>query len=165
MTSTSHGLKQFNGERLMNRGMLHRTAIALGCAASVVGQALAEEPARLSGYNADISESSISGVSSGAFMAVQFGTAWSSVIKGVGVVAGGPFWCAKADSDDFINGFTLPILTATGPCMSGPPPQMSIFFAKANAKSASSDIDPLQNVSRQKVYVFHGYNDAVVARS
>jgi len=82
------------------------------------------------------------------------------VIKGVGVVAGGPFWCAKADSDDFMNGFTLPILTATGPCMSGPPPQMSIFFAKADAKSASGDIDPLQNVSRQKIYAFHGYNDA-----
>ena len=85
----------------MNREMLHRTAIAFGCAALAMGPALAEEPARLSGYNADISESSVSGISSGAFMAVQFGTAWSSVIKGVGVVAGGPFWCAKADADDF----------------------------------------------------------------
>jgi hypothetical protein len=54
----------------------------------------------LNGYNAAIGESSISGVSSGAFMAVQFGTAWSSVIKGVGVVAGGPFWCAEADASD-----------------------------------------------------------------
>jgi len=82
----------------MNRGMLHRAAIAVGCTAWVMGPALAEEPARLSGYNANISESSVSGISSGAFMAVQFGTAWSSVIKGVGVVAGGPFWCAKAPS-------------------------------------------------------------------
>jgi poly(3-hydroxybutyrate) depolymerase len=99
--------------------MLHRTAIALGCAALVVGPAFAEESARLSGYNADISESSVSGISSGAFMAVQFGTAWSSVIKGVGVVAGGPFWCAKADADDFINAFTLPIMTATGSACPG----------------------------------------------
>jgi len=57
----------------------------------VVGPVLAEP---LSGYNADIGESSISGISSGAFMAVQFGTAWSSVIKGVGVIAGGQYWCA-----------------------------------------------------------------------
>jgi hypothetical protein len=148
----------------MNRGMLHRTAIALGCAVLVVGPALAEEPARLSGYNADISESSVSGISSGAFMAVQFGTAWSSVIKGVGVVAGGPFWCAKADADDFINAFTLPIMTATGSCLSGPLSDLSSFFAKADAKSASGDIDSLQFVRRQKVYIFHGYNDAVVAR-
>src|SRR5450631_2245499 len=152
MTSASHGLKQFSRERLMNRGMLHRTAIALGCAALVVGPAFAEEPARLSGYNAGISESSVSGISSGAFMAVQFGTAWSSVIKGVGVVAGGPFWCAKADADDFINGFTLPIMNALGPCMTGPPPELSSSFAKAEAKAASGDIDSLQLVGRQKIY-------------
>jgi hypothetical protein len=42
---------------------------------------------------------------------------------------------------------------------------MSSFFAKAEAKAASGDIDPLQGVSRQKVYVFHGYNDTVVAKS
>src|SRR6266849_8072164 len=137
MTPASNGLTQFSRECLMNRAMLHRTAIAFGCAALVVGPALAAEPARLSGYNADISESSVSGISSGAFMAVQFGTAWSSVIKGVGVVAGGPFWCAKADADDFINAFTLPIMTATVSCMSGPLSELSGFFAKADAKSAS----------------------------
>jgi poly(3-hydroxybutyrate) depolymerase len=79
----------------MNPAALRRTAIAtvaLGGAALVAGPALTEE--RLSGYNADIGESSISGISSGAFMAVQFATAWSSVIKGVGVVAGGPR-CAR----------------------------------------------------------------------
>jgi poly(3-hydroxybutyrate) depolymerase len=119
----------------------------------------------LPSYNAAIGESSISGISSGAFMAVQFATAWSSVIKGVGVVAGGPFWCAKADSDDFINGFTLPVMTATGSCMTGPPDDLNSFIAKADAKAASGDIDPLQNLARQKIYLFHGYNDAVVAKS
>jgi hypothetical protein len=64
---------------------------------------LAAEPIALRSYNAPIGESSISGVSSGAFMAVQFGTAWSSIIKGVGVVAGGPYWCAKADAYDAIT--------------------------------------------------------------
>jgi poly(3-hydroxybutyrate) depolymerase len=101
------------GERRMNAGVLRRIVIGFGCAGFVVCPASAQEP--LSGYNANISESSISGISSGAFMAVQFGTAWSSVIKGVGVVAGGPFWCAKADADDFINGYTLPMMNATGP--------------------------------------------------
>jgi poly(3-hydroxybutyrate) depolymerase len=119
----------------------------------------------LKGYNAAIGESSISGISSGAFMAVQFATAWSSVVKGLGVIAGGPFWCAKADADDFINGFTLPVMTATGPCMNGPPAELNIFVAKADAKAGSGAIDPVQNLRRQKVYLFHGYNDAVVARS
>ena len=75
---------------------LRRTSVAIGCVAFIAGPALAQAPAALPGYNAAIGESSISGISSGAFMAVQFGTAWSSVIKGVGVVAGGPYWCAKA---------------------------------------------------------------------
>ena len=143
--------------------ILRRTGIALACAMIVAGPALAAEP--LSGYNADIGESSISGISSGAFMAVQFGTAWSSVIKGVGVIAGGQYWCAQADADDFINNYTLPIMHATGSCMVGPPPELKSSLAKADAKAASGDIDPLRFVSRQKVYVFHGTNDAVVARS
>src|SRR5438309_1755308 len=150
----------------MNEGRWRRTVCAtvgFGWAALVAGSAMAEE--RLNGFNADINESSVSGISSGAFMAVQFATAWSSVIKGVGVVAGGPYWCAKADADDFMNGYTLPIMNATGPCMSGPPTELGSSFAKADAKSASGDIDSLQFVSRQKVYVFHGYNDAVVAKS
>jgi hypothetical protein len=149
----------------MNAAALRWIVIGFGFAALAVAPIRAEEPVALSGYNANISESSISGISSGAFMAVQFGTAWSSVIKGVGVVAGGPFWCAKADADDFINGYTLPMMTATGPCMSGPPAEASDFFTKADAKAVSGDIDSLQFVSRQKVYIFHGYNDAVVARS
>ena len=126
---------------------------------------LAAEPVALSGYNAAIGESSISGISSGAFMSVQFATAWSSVIKGVGVVAGGPFWCAQADAGDFINGFSLPMMNATGPCMSGPPPDLGVFFAKVDDKAAAGDIDPVQGLGRQKVYLFHGVNDAVVAKS
>ena len=40
-------------------------------------------------YNIDINQTSISGLSSGAFMAVQFGVAYSTMVKGVGVMAGG----------------------------------------------------------------------------
>ena len=147
----------------MSTGPLRNAVIAF--TAIIAVSPLAAEPVALRGYNAAIGESSISGISSGAFMAVQFGTAWSSVIKGVGVIAGGPYWCAKADADDFINGFTLPIMTATGSCMKGPPPDLNIFIAKADAKAAAGEIDPLENLRRQKVYMFHGTNDAVVAKS
>jgi poly(3-hydroxybutyrate) depolymerase len=149
----------------MSISLRRKTLVALVCAAFIPAASLAAEPVALKGYNAAIGESSISGISSGAFMAVQFGTAWSSLVKGVGVIAGGPFWCAMADADDFINGFTLPVMNATGPCMNGPPPDLDSFVAKANAKAASGQIDPVQNLSRQKIYLFHGTNDAVVARS
>jgi len=99
-------------------------------------------------------------------MAVQFATAWSSVIKGVGVVAGGPFWCAQADANDAFDEFSLPFLNATELCMSGQPlTDLNNFIGKADAKSASGEVDSLQGLSRQKIYVFHGYNDDTVLKS
>jgi hypothetical protein len=38
------------------------------------------------------------------------------------------------------------------------------LFAKADANSASGAIDSLEFVRRQKVYLFHGYNDSIIAR-
>jgi hypothetical protein len=139
------------------RKILAAVFVLLGLPVNVIHPAQAQE--KLASYNAAIGESSISGISSGAFMAVQFATAWSSVITGVGVVAGGPYWCAKADA---FFGLWTSLPNALGPCLSGPL-DVNDFIAKADAKAASGAIDPLQFVSRQKVYIFHGYNDAVVA--
>src|SRR5215472_8152 len=122
----------------------HRTLALTACAVCLAVRPLAAESLALNGYNAAISESSISGVSSGAFMAVQFGTAWSSVIKGVGIVAGGPYWCAKADS---FFGYWSSLSNALGPCMKGPLPGLDALFAKADAKSRAGAIDPLHFVS------------------
>src|SRR5262249_37311217 len=138
-------------------------AIALSPIA-LANESRAEGPA-LKAYNAAIGESSISGLSSGAYMAVQFGFAWSSVITGVGVVAGGPFYCAQASAADFVNDFASPIFNAIGPCMLGPIDDLKPMIDKAEEKAASGDLDPLDNVHRQKIYLFHGYNDAIVARA
>ncbi len=51
----------------------------------------------LPAFNADIKETSVSGLSSGGFMAVQFDVAYSSIIKGAGVIAGGPYFCARGN--------------------------------------------------------------------
>jgi hypothetical protein len=42
-----------------------------------------------------MSKVAVSGISSGAFMAVQLHVAYSSVFKGVGVLAGGPYYCSE----------------------------------------------------------------------
>jgi len=47
---------------------------------------------------ANIKQSSVSGLSSGAFMAVQIEVAHASDIVGAGIVAGGPFACAESAS-------------------------------------------------------------------
>jgi poly(3-hydroxybutyrate) depolymerase len=141
---------------------------ALFCAITAVFTPVpggAADLAELGRYNAPPAESSVSGISSGAFMAVQFGTAWSSVIKGVGVVSGGPYYCAQAQASDILTAYMRPIATATGACMKGPAPELDIFTQMADKEAAAGAIDPLKNLAAQKVYIFHGFNDAVVARS
>jgi len=116
--------------------------------------ALAASPAPpLSAYNADIKETSISGISSGAFMAVQFGVSWSSIVKGVGVIAGGPYYCAQGTAIDGLLGNLGPGLTATGPCMKGPPPALGPLIAKADEWARLGDIDDTRNIAHQRVYI------------
>jgi len=57
---------------------------------------MANEIVQLRDYNVRKGESSISGLSSGAFMTVQFHLAYSASFAGVGVIAGGPFRCSES---------------------------------------------------------------------
>jgi poly(3-hydroxybutyrate) depolymerase len=133
---------------------LCRLAFVLTFAGPSLTPAPAADLATLPAHNANIADSSVSGLSSGAFMAVQFATAWSSTIKGVGVVSGGPVYCAQASA-----------AIATTQCMQGPPPPLSVFTGMTDKKAASGDIDPTGNLRRQKIYLFHGFNDGTVAES
>jgi hypothetical protein len=136
---------------------------------TLVVTALATATARAEGaapplgsYNADIKESSISGISSGAFMAVQFGVSWSSIVKGVGIVAGGPYYCAQGTAIDGLLGNLGPALSATGPCMKGPPPDLEPLFEKADEWARGGGIDDPHNIANQRIYIFAGYNDSIV---
>jgi poly(3-hydroxybutyrate) depolymerase len=99
-----------------------------------------------------ISDASISGVSSGAFMAVQMATAFSSDFTGVGSVAGGIYWCAEGNSQ-----------RAQSTCMSGPKNIIPLTqVKKAKDLAAAGTIDSLENVAKQKVYVFASSKDTVI---
>jgi hypothetical protein len=58
---------------------------------------LAAQSPPLSEYNIDASQTSVSGLSSGGYMAVQFEVAFSSLVRGAGIIAGGPYYCAHGD--------------------------------------------------------------------
>jgi len=45
----------------------------------------------------------VSGLSSGGFFAVQFHVAYSSLVKGAAIFAGGPFYCAESNLVDAEN--------------------------------------------------------------
>jgi len=129
----------------------------------ILAPALADDQP-LPALNADIKETSISGISSGAFMAVQFATAYSSIVKGVASIAGGPFGCALGDKaiPDQLKNITM-MMSAVFNCMQDmAAPDVPTLISLAERLANEGAIDPLDNLVRQKMYVFHGYNDKVV---
>ena len=82
---------------MTNTRFAKRTAVAALAAALLPGVSGAAE--NLGDITKDIRIDplgiTVSGVSSGAYMAVQFQVAYSSMVKGVGVIAGGPDLCAR----------------------------------------------------------------------
>ena len=64
------------------------------CATSVlvltaVSSPVAAQIVSLPSYNVDINQTSVSGLSAGGYMAVQFDVAFSSTLRGAGIIAGG----------------------------------------------------------------------------
>ncbi|XP_077985960.1 poly(3-hydroxybutyrate) depolymerase-like [Glandiceps talaboti] len=103
-------------------------------------------------YGADPTQVSVSGTSSGAYMAIQMHVAYSASIMGSGVVAGGPYHCAKGST-----------LTALQACMSNPN-QIDVqeLVDLTNQKAQSGAIDPVSNLQSGITYLFSGSLDTVV---
>lgn len=103
-------------------------------------------------FNVDIKQTSVSGLSSGGFMAVQFDVAFSSISKGAGVIAGGPYLCAKGD-----------LQTALRNCMNpGSPINLDELIRKTEANARSGAIDPTSNLASHRVWLFSGTRDETV---
>ena len=90
-------MKTFFPHPLSCRRWVHpmfAVALLLGSAEEVAAQT-----SPLSGYNVDASQTSVSGLSSGGYMAVQFEVAFSSLVRGAGIIAGGPLLLRPGQSD------------------------------------------------------------------
>ncbi|QDK39855.1 PHB depolymerase [Bdellovibrio sp. NC01] len=108
--------------------------------------------ATLGSYNIDPAGITISGVSSGAYMAVQMQVAYSKTISGAASVAGGIYWCAQGDSQK-----------AQGECMGRPQginPENQI--AKARELEKAGAIDALANLQKQKIYIYASPKDSII---
>ena len=82
-------------------------AAAAGAAMALSGVGGVHAAVNLPALKIDKTQTTVSGLSSGGFMAVQLHVAYSATFaKGAGVVAGGPFYCAEGS-----------IVNATGRCM------------------------------------------------
>lgn len=117
--------------------------------------------------NAIQNQSSISGLSSGAFMATQYHIAYSKDLVGVGAIAGGPWQCAASNP---LNSNPLSTATSTCTCLKGLPcpylgapfPDVSHLNTLAIQAEKDGKIDALSNIHDDKVYLFSGLQDKTV---
>ncbi len=97
----------------------------------------------------------VSGISSGGYMAVQFQVAYSSLVRGAGIVAGGPYYCAEGS-----------VRRALGNCMapSGKdlPPTPDETLKTVGQLAQAGRIDPLKNLQDDRVWLLAGGNDKTV---
>jgi poly(3-hydroxybutyrate) depolymerase len=119
----------------------------------------------LPGYRIDSEATSVSGLSSGAYLATQLQVAFSSAIKGAGIIAGGPYYCAQ-DSVTRATGLCTCTATAFTECE---PDDKSIDVPKlietTEAYARDKRIDATSNLGRQRVFLFSGTNDSVVPQT
>ena len=121
---------------------------SLAAAVALVGSAHAAVP--LPSLNIDKTQITVSGLSSGGFMANQLGYAHSSTFKGVGVFAAGPYPCAGHSN------YTACMYNATISSSA-----LNTMQADLNNWSGTA-IDAKSNVASQKVFLFVGLSDTTV---
>lgn len=116
----------------------------------------------------DPQQTSVSGVSSGAFMAVQLQVIYAKSMRGAGVIAGGPYRCAAgkylAHWLDFTGMYAmLNICTHTSPLRwkrASPDVDFSVRETKRLAQAGLID-DP-SYLAQHKVWLFSGGKDPLV---
>jgi poly(3-hydroxybutyrate) depolymerase len=101
----------------------------------------------------DLSQTSTSGLSSGAFMAVQFHVAFSSIMKGAAIFAGGPFDCSQGS-------LTTALTTCEDPATVQ---DVTPLVAITNQWAGTGDIDSPSNLASQRVFLFGGAEDTTVS--
>jgi len=150
------------------RARIQALVCALGfwCGASTANAA---EP--LPALAADEGQTSVSGISSGAYMAGQYEIAHSSSVIGAAIIAGGPYGCAEAKYADLmgeaahlamnasqsVSGCMLNTLTWYGI------PDTAALADRARELAAGGRIDAIENLKKHHVYMFSGLTDQIVA--
>jgi poly(3-hydroxybutyrate) depolymerase len=134
---------------------MYKSTLLRTFALSLVALSCAQvSAASLPSFNADPNQVTVSGISSGAAMAVQAHVAYSGTFKGAAVFAGPAYYCAQGS-----------LANATVRCME-PLSSLQIPVADlvATTRSWASQglIDNTANLANAKVYLFSGTLDQTV---
>jgi poly(3-hydroxybutyrate) depolymerase len=139
--------------------------LALGCTPE------REKPsAELPRLGANLKQTSVSGISSGGYMAGQYQLAHSQDVVGAGIIAGGPYGCAETTFADTMPGpgtLFINVSKAINGCMLNalqswgiPDPRQLAERAKRLAEQGR--IDPIAGVQADRIYLFSGTEDRTV---
>lgn len=95
----------------------------------------------------------VSGMSSGGYMATQYQVAYSKDVIGAGVIAAGPWLCAQGL-----------LVRALDECLKGEPagPDVGPLVAALRGSAHGGWVDDPSWLAPDRVWVFHGSKDAVV---
>lgn len=121
---------------------------------------------QLESYNVQKGQSSVSGLSSGAFMTVQLHLAHSASFSGAGIIAGGPFRCAESyrgaaelAEDAYIENS---LYICMNPLVPQTTPNAQRLADLANQTAKAGQIDSISNLANDRLYIFTGSQDKVV---
>lgn len=116
---------------------------------------------------------SVSGLSSGAYMASQFGVAYSATLSGAAVLAGGPYGCSRGSVGTAMLNCSCPAekplllsLLQAFPgmgCTAFSPEVYGVFSERA-VQGNRGAIDDTVHLARHRVYLLSGGQDHVVDR-
>lgn len=95
----------------------------------------------------------VSGLSSGGYMATQFQVAYSKDVIGAGIVGAGPWYCARGR-----------MTTAINECTKGSPagPETRPLVAALRESTEAKAIDDPSWIASDRVWIFHGKRDRKV---
>src|SRR5262245_59533108 len=143
--------------------MRWRLAIALTLdeVRALLSPPAAAGPAPLPAFNVDIARTSVSGVSSGAYMAVQFEVAHSSIVKGAGVIAGGPYFCAQGSVITALSVCSCTLFQALCRVADGATDVQALVRATRRFERSGA-IDATSNLSAHRVFLFSGALDTKI---
>ncbi|HNE17592.1 MAG TPA: poly(3-hydroxybutyrate) depolymerase, partial [Rhodocyclaceae bacterium] len=99
----------------------------------------------------------VSGISSGGYMAVQFQVAFSRIVKGAGVLAAGPYECAEGSVAKALTRCMAPNRLA-------PPPTVADSVARVDARARAGQIDAPAGLAEDRAWVLSGGADRTVER-
>ncbi len=103
--------------------------------------------------NIDSEQVTVSGLSSGGYMATQFHVAYSNWVSGIGLIATGPYYCAQGS-----------IATALNQCVNKLDEKLPLdaFNTQLESYQEQGLVAPIDNLSKSKVWMLHGKLDTRV---